>query len=184
VSFVALRRFTYEDPRMNEAGWMPEHGEVWVPIGRTDWPIGDRIDQPSHVAIDAVAWPSMLEDRRLMAALWTIAATPTVVESHTDHAPRPEARRIARSSRSATEVTVLHLRREIPTARDAEVDERAHDESAHRHLSVRFLVRAHLRWQPFGPGRSERKLILVPPHVKGPEGAPMLRRPRVWSLDR
>ncbi len=39
--------------------------------------------------------------------------------------------------------------------------------------SVRWLVRGHHRMQPYGKGRLKRRLRWIPPHVKGPDGAPM-----------
>lgn len=41
-----------------------------------------------------------------------------------------------------------------------------------RHVNVRYEVREHTRNQPYGPGRSLRRLIQVAAHVRGPEGAP------------
>lgn len=36
-------------------------------------------------------------------------------------------------------------------------------------IDKRFQVRSHPRWQPYGPGRKLRKLIVVPAHWRGPE---------------
>jgi hypothetical protein len=117
-----------------------------------------------------------------MAALWTIARATTVADSGQENPNRPERRRLEREGavRAHSSVRVIHLRREIPRSGDGVLDERAGE----RKLTHRHLVRAHLRNQACGPGRTDRRLILVPPHIKGPDGAPLLRRPRVWSLDR
>jgi len=42
--------------------------------------------------------------------------------------------------------------------------------------TVRFLVRGHWKFQPYGPGRSLRKLIQIEPYWKGPEEAKILAR--------
>ncbi len=42
---------------------------------------------------------------------------------------------------------------------------------------VRTLVMGHYRNQPHGPGRSERKVIWIQPHWRGPEDAPLAVRP-------
>lgn len=44
-----------------------------------------------------------------------------------------------------------------------------------RKLNKRFMVEAHWRNQPCGPGRKQRKLILIPRHVKGPDMAEFVR---------
>jgi hypothetical protein len=40
--------------------------------------------------------------------------------------------------------------------------------------SVRWFVKGHWRNQPFGPGLSQVRPIWIAPHIKGPEGAPIL----------
>jgi hypothetical protein len=39
--------------------------------------------------------------------------------------------------------------------------------------NVQWLVRGHHRMQPYGKGNLKRRLQWIPPHVKGPNGAPM-----------
>ena len=53
-----------------------------------------------------------------------------------------------------------------------------------RKLNVRFPVKAHYRRQPYGKGRQLRRLVLVPAHWRGPDGAPVSKVERVWELDR
>jgi hypothetical protein len=52
-----------------------------------------------------------------------------------------------------------------------------------RHVTVRYRVRQHWRRQAFGPGRSQRKLVLVPAHWRGPDDAPLSEHSTIWSLD-
>ena len=40
----------------------------------------------------------------------------------------------------------------------------------------------HFRLQPYGPGRSERKLILVEAYRKGDPNMPLLGAERVWRV--
>jgi len=42
--------------------------------------------------------------------------------------------------------------------------------------TLRFLVRGHWRWQPYGPGKKMRKRIPIEPYWKGPDGAKILTR--------
>ena len=69
------------------------------------------------------------------------------------------------------DVLVVDLRRREarPTATDTG-----------RTVSVQFPVRPHWRQQPCGKDRAERRLVLLPLHWKGPEGAPV--RPMVDRL--
>jgi len=44
------------------------------------------------------------------------------------------------------------------------------------HFAYRFWVRGHFRNQAFGPGRTERKLIWIKPHMKGPDSAEVIHK--------
>jgi len=189
LSMVAFTRishgFRYHD---GEPSGVPFGHELWTPLGRSDWPLGYELSKmPSHESLGdwtVERYESMVEDRALMAALWTVARTTTVADSGQEHPNRPERRRLEREGavRAHSSVRVIHLRREIPRSGDGALDERAGEPKGK--LTHRHIVRAHLRNQACGPGRKDHRLILIPPHIKGPEGAPLLRRPRVWSLDR
>ena len=159
---------------------IPIGKDVWYGTGRSDWLFGHRIDKV-YGGMDSDQFQSMREDRSLITALFTIASTKTVAETTEVHPDRATKRRVQRVG-TDDKVTVVHLRREVPKAADADMVDDTPD--GKRHLTVRYIVSAHLRHQAFGPGRSQRKLILIPPHVRGPEGAPLVRRSRVYSLDR
>ncbi|MEP3667044.1 MAG: hypothetical protein ABJN42_09970 [Roseibium sp.] len=45
-----------------------------------------------------------------------------------------------------------------------------------RKLDKRVTVSGHYKQQPYGPGRTERRIIFVEPYVKGPDAAQMLSR--------
>jgi hypothetical protein len=152
----------------------------WVPLGRSDWIIGTALDeQLAELKVDPGRWESMREDRQLMGALWSLAAQPHITHAATEALTGPERRRHVRTHGKATpaEVHVLRLR---PQRHDAQGDA----EATHVHWSVRWPVRPHWRNQACGPGRSLRRPVLVPGHIKGPAGAP-LKRPAatVWHLD-
>lgn len=53
---------------------------------------------------------------------------------------------------------------------------RAITRAAHEHVAWRrrHVVRGHWRQQAHGPRRSLRRTTWVPPHTKGPAGAPFL----------
>lgn len=44
----------------------------------------------------------------------------------------------------------------------------------------RWVVRGHWRNQAYGPGGSLRRQKWIPDHIRGPEGAPLLQRERVY----
>jgi hypothetical protein len=151
-------------------------GDLFAYCGRTDWlddtgaatPIPDDPDPRPVVAT------SKAEDRRLLAALWAITKTP-VVSVERAAIPRPVARRSTREGLDPT-VRVLRLGG-TPIPHDGPTCSTGTREYRHQ-----WIVRPHWRWQPFGPGRAERKLILVGPYVKGPGGAPLIGGDRVWKV--
>ena len=165
-------------------------GGQWVPIGRSDWPFGFPLgravydgqdwpidsDPPAAAVVDGQKHASMIDDRKLVTALWLVLNERRLVQSETVMAPRAAQRRLERKGRPSPSVTVIHLRRtqQHPGTSPGEG----------RKVSVRFVVRAHPRWQACGPGRTQRRLVLVPAHVKGPVDAPLVHGERVWSLDR
>lgn len=51
----------------------------------------------------------------------------------------------------------------------------------HRSYSYRWPVKGHQRLQACGPGLTERRPIWIPPHMKGPDGAPLLRKVTAWT---
>jgi hypothetical protein len=50
-------------------------------------------------------------------------------------------------------------------------------DSFRKKLSVRFIVRGHWRKQPYGTGRTERRLQFIQPYLKGPEMADLVNKP-------
>lgn len=70
-------------------------------------------------------------------------------------------------------VNVIDLRRAVRRDQEAVAE-------AERNYQHRWIVRGHWRQQAYGPGRSERRNIYIAPHVKGPEGAPMIEREKVY----
>lgn len=149
---------------------------IWLPLGRTDWPFGTRIDDPYREGLTDTAWASMYEDRRFAASLWAVLQQHRLTERVTVLPDRARRRQNERAGYVNDPVQVIHLRR--PEYRPVETEG-----TPGRHVSVRFPVRPHWRNQACGPGRLDRRLILVPPHLRGPEDAPMVHTERIWKLD-
>lgn len=123
----------------------------------------------------AADWSSDWTPRMVavVGATWLMMQQPTVVDvrpldPHTGNgAPR--------QPRLDAEVRIVDLRRAVIAPRAPAGD----GGRAFRH---RWIVSGHWRQQACGPGRTQRRPVYVPSHVKGPDGAPMLDtdRVKVW----
>lgn len=180
-SIQHFRRVTEEDVARAREGFEDVTSNIALglfgPLGRADWLIGDDVTRPSHDAVerDGIQNASMTEDRRLLAALWSLIAQKRVVQRTIVEPSKPARKRLDRAGdTTGREVSVIHLRRP---------EYRPTGGEGHSSYSVRWVVRPHWRNQAYGPGRSLRRLILVPPHVKGPPGAPIKKVEQVWALD-
>jgi hypothetical protein len=105
---------------------------------------------------------------RLMVASFLLLRD-RIVEAEQASVPRGVRRR-AQTAGLSSEVRLLTWRR-----RAGHGDER---ESA-VDWSHRWWVSGHWRRQPCGPGRRERRLTYIAPHIKGPEDKPLDVRPTV-----
>lgn len=107
-----------------------------------------------------------------IVTIWRVMEEPIYVERERPSfsVRRHDKRKIVRP------VVVLHLRKRVPLDQE--------DVGGDRSYTHRWEVREHLRRQPCGPGRRERKLVTVKAHVKGPKDAPFVQKDRVVVLDR
>lgn len=172
------------DGRWNVAGrTFVLHGEFWAPCGRSDWPITETLGEGAKDYATDAAVHSALEDRRVLAALWTLVNQHTITTQQHVRPARPVVRRVQRAGlpKAAADVRVVVLRK-LDTPGDTE-----HQPGTGRKLDHRVIVGADTggfwRNQPHGPRSSQRKLIWIDPYVRGPEDAP-LRQPetvRLWK---
>lgn len=142
--------------------------ELTTPDGVTDW---DAI-------VDA-AWaheePHMA---RILLTAWVLGRAR--LPRHIESAPRALRRRRARMEPAPVpgwdEIRVTTLRRQPESGSGEPAEEgRFHHQ---------WIVSGHWRWQPCGPDRSERRLVWVSPHIKGPEGAPFIAPDKAAKLVR
>jgi hypothetical protein len=158
-------------------------------VGNSTWAYGHSWQDPTPVVppgVDDDFDPetdrirhAMALGRRQLAALWLMAHQPHVVDL-SDLAPtRAQARRAQRGGQAPPTVRVVNLRRTIYEGAEAVPD----DTAGGRRYRVRWPVRPHWRQQAYGPGRRYRKTILVPPHIKGPAGAPFAKNTTVHLLN-
>lgn len=185
------------DPTRTSPGWtdgigissyawmgdlLPEDEQPATPmlvcIGRSDWPIGDLPDRPISVTASEHQVVSMAEDRRLLAALWALPQARGVAELARTDVDRAARRRSTRLGLDP-DVRVVTLRYGASSSSSGEL---AGEERADVRWRHRWMVTPHFRAQPYGPGRQQRKQILIGPYMKGPEGAPMLGLDRVWRI--
>lgn len=162
---------------------VPEFKGSWVYLGRSDWMLHQTVgDVEENLGFAAPTNPvpsnnealaaSMIEDRRLIVALWQVMNMKHVVEHRTWTPMNKSAkRRTGKGSR----VQVLDL------LQSSHSDAHA-SEGKEGNFHVRWWVRPHWRWQAYGPGRQKRRLTLVSGHVKGPEDAPFVKKNRVWRM--
>lgn len=156
-------------------------GRAWVPLGRSDWPISDRIGDIPFADVTDECATSYVEDRKVLAAFWTLMHQQGIASRIVRKADRPATRRHERAglTREASSVQVVTLRKlERTTSAD---DGDSESGPAHDH---RWLVSGHWRWQPFGPGRAQRRLQFIAPYIKGPDDKPLRTRERVNAFIR
>ena len=157
---------------------LPEEGigEEWLPLGRSDWPMAERLVEPIDYSVNEVQLASMVEDRRWLAALHLVADDHRVATVRRVEPTRKEQRRPSERRKLSPAVRVLYLRQ---LDEEGEGDGRT---ATGRRAPRAHIVRSHPRWQAYGPQRSERKLILVPRHARGHGGEPTEGPPTVKAI--
>src|SRR5690606_27549446 len=134
---------------------------------------------PAAMQWDAEEWaaePCAL-DRWILAA-WVFATQ--VLPQHIVSASRPARRRALRVIGDRPDWGDVH----VMTLRMMHRGSGEEHEGGDIHFGHRWVVRGHWRWQPCGPGRADRRLTWVRPHVKGPEGAPLVEVDQIAKLVR
>lgn len=104
----------------------------------------------------------------VIGATWALMQQPTLVtaEMVRDGVKGRAADFMPDTEREVTIVDLRRVQAERETAGDS-------DPPGH-HLTNRHLVRGHWRQQACGPARSQRKPVWIAPHIKGPDGAPLV----------
>jgi len=151
-------------------------GCFWAPMGHSDWPMTDQLDYMPPWCREGVMWDSFKEDRQLVAALFTCLAEEGITSRMVDRPSRELRRRSQRQGiTGASDVVVINLRKPRPVPHPDFVPA----EPGTAKYSHRWLVREHMRWQPCGPGREQRRLTLIPAHIKGPADAPLVVKTKI-----
>lgn len=155
--------------------------DTWGPMGRSDWPTGDRVadrlelgEQYSHIQVTEEQHRSFVEDRKMLAALWSLLDMKITVADEVG---------VARQVRRRTQRTLGPG--VIPTVRVVRLREVRHEGESieglrgSRNYTHRWWVNPFWRWQHHGPKNSLRKLILVEGHVRGPTDLPLVLKEEV-----
>lgn len=152
------------------------HGDLWVPLGRSDWVYGERADH-IHMPAEGFTMASIIEDRKRVATMWLLQAQEGIAETNDSEPSRAERRRAEREGAPRPLVRVVDVKRRAP-ARSSNLSD---DEK--RHLHVRFLVSGHWRRQAYGPGRQYRRPKWINPHWRGPDDGPIsdTKKVRIWK---
>jgi hypothetical protein len=163
--FDGVTEHPWPEPRrcLGISVYGPMNAYPWLlPTGSVVWPFGEppEFALTGEVQRDA----SMAEDRRRLLALWLLSSQPGVATESEAVLPRQVVRRATRAGREPPKVRVIHLRH---------VEGGGH-EAGDRSYHHRWLVSGHWRQQAVGPGHSQRRPTYIHPHLKGPEGAPLL----------
>lgn len=106
----------------------------------------------------------------LLTATWLLMEQPTISTPRTLTPKGPAYHRALAREEPIPRVRLVDLR----TVKHPAAGENAHDDAESRTYTRRWLVRGHWRQQPCGPRRSQRRPVWIAPHVKGPEGTPLV----------
>jgi hypothetical protein len=187
-------------------------------LGRWRWIGADGIGNGRGVGPEALPMPEGYAERieaegdvpgeasntaRYLHALWTLLGQ-SITTVTDDDLDRPARRRAVKAG-IPPRVSVIQLRRSEATARG--------DGESQIEWKRRWVQRAHMRWQPYGPrtpdhmhtyslpapsgpgGHMEQtctvdgceavlRRIAIPAAIKGPDGLPLVVPDKVYSLER
>lgn len=153
-----------------------------------DWDPAAIGDGPGDVKVGAIrhSEEEWLSEDRVMIRWWLAAMVlcGQVLPRHVETASRAQRRRARRiptiQEPDWGEVHVTTLRR-ANRAGTAWEDETPEEGGRYSH---QWVVSGHWRWQACGPGRKDRRLTWIAPHLKGPEDAPLMEVEQVGKLIR
>ena len=132
-------------------------------------PFGDRIQ---NSAFDNGACKTV----RILALLLTagLLMQQPLADTSTTEADRAARKRLRRAGHQPAPVRVIELRRPKSGAGSGESDREYHHQ---------WIVRGHWR-QHWYPKRQVHRPVWIAPHIKGPEGAPLIGGEKVYALKR
>jgi hypothetical protein len=133
---------------------------------------GDRIREGQRL-MEYATWNGA-NMQRWLYALWVVMGQ-EIAHLQEEQADRATKRRMTRMKLPPA-ITVITLRRPANPHRQ--------QGDGHVEWQHHWFVRGHPRWQPYGVGRQERKLIWINPHVRGNLDAPLHQTEKVYRVSR
>jgi len=128
----------------------------WLgPRTHTHLPAGDLVDAGSPAGVVVATW--------LLIAQRLAETAPVAVDKAVRKAYQ-------RAGRPAPQVRLVRIRGAHATGSGTR---RAAGDQDGPQREFRWWVRGYWRNQPYGPGRAQRRLIFLDPHLRGPEGKPI-----------
>jgi hypothetical protein len=121
----------------------------------------------------AYMWSEAESPAFAVKTIWLLMGQPVASTFDAEYR-RHDKRRLERQDIKPDPVRVITLRRPKTTTEHGESDREYHHQ---------WIVRGHWR-QQFYPKRGVSRPIWIAPHIKGPEGAPMLGGEKVYSWTR
>jgi hypothetical protein len=153
---------------------------VTVPLGRADWVMGTDTDHrivSDRTTVSDDAHASIVEDRRILAAMWQLSSQPNITDTTDAEPDRATQRRLSRRGHAVPPVRIVNL-----AARHGAHRTESEESEGGRTYTRRWIVEGHWRQQACGPQWSQRRPTYIPAHVKGPTDAPLVTREavKVW----
>lgn len=140
--------------------------DLWAPIGRTEWMMPEPLEyDEQRDLLRPKVLVSVTEDRRFIAAFFALIHQQGLAHMQRVEPTRTVRRQQARAGYDDSTVKLVTLRRLTYTD--------SSDDSEARQYTHRWIVNGHWRNQPYGPGRTQRRLTYIAPHIKGPADAPL-----------
>jgi len=113
------------------------------------------------------------EATRIVRAAWLLMQQPLTRETAAGP-DRSSCKRLRRAGHEPVHVRVVELRRPKTTSGTGDTD---------REYQHQWIVRGHWR-QQWHPKRQVHRPVWIAPHIKGPEGAPLIGGEKVYALKR
>ncbi|HET7110249.1 MAG TPA: hypothetical protein VFI41_05220 [Gemmatimonadales bacterium] len=180
-----VRRANGPLPIYDFSGW--SYNTPWLAVESELLEIsetGRHVPKMTEGAQEAVTGVHSIVDqtRRLMLATWRILNQENVVVRDPNKAPRQMRRRAERVGVPETgDIVIIRMRREVYQG----LKKAAGGEDEEPWYTIRFMVRGHWHNYWVGP-RGNQHLIskYLLPYEKGPEGAPLVVKDKIFSLER
>lgn len=110
---------------------------------------------------------------KIIRAAWLLMRQPLTLETSASPT-RAACKRLTRAGHQVPSVRVIELRRPKTTSGTGDSDREYHHQ---------WIVRGHWR-QQWHPKRQVHRPVWIAPHIKGPEGAPLIGGEKVYALKR